>query len=118
VKDLAPEIYRQRAIIEGYPTKPLKANEIKAYLKGLSKAIDMKTLTEPVTHRSETYGEAAWIHWETSGAHFYAWDTPRLFFSVDIYTCKRFAIEDAVQYTKKFFKVKNVEYMNVNNREQ
>ena len=29
-------------------------------------------------------GWAGWIHWETSGAHFYAWDTPRPFFSVDI----------------------------------
>jgi hypothetical protein len=115
VKDLAPEIYRQRAVIEGYPARPLQAEEIKDYLKGLSKAINMKTLTEPVTHRSEIYGEAAWIHWETSGAHFYAWDQPRLFFSVDIYTCKKFDITDAIDYTKKFFSINHVEYMNVNN---
>jgi S-adenosylmethionine/arginine decarboxylase-like enzyme len=115
MKDLAPEIYRQRAVIEGYPNKPLKAGEIKEYLKGLSKAIDMITLTEPVTHRSDTYGEAAWIHWETSGAHFYAWDQPRLFFSVDIYTCKEFSINNAVNYTKKFFNIDHVEYMDVSN---
>jgi hypothetical protein len=113
MEDLAPEIYRQRAVIEGYPSRPLKATEIKEYLKGLSRAIDMIALTEPVTHRSETYGEAAWIHWETSGAHFYAWDQPRLFFSVDIYTCKAFAVQDAVEYTKKFFSIGHVEYMDI-----
>jgi hypothetical protein len=115
MKDLAPEIYRQRAIIEGYPNAPLKADEIKEYLKGLSRAIGMITIAEPVTHRSETYGEAAWIHWETSGAHFYAWDQPRLFFSVDIYTCKPFAIDQATTYTKEFFGVKHLEFMNVEN---
>jgi hypothetical protein len=114
--DLAPEIYRQRAIIEGYPNHELKAAEIKVYLKGLSNAIGMVTLTEPVTHRSDTYGEAAWIHWETSGAHFYAWDQPRLFFSVDIYTCKQFDISDALEYTKKFFGISHIESMNVDNK--
>jgi hypothetical protein len=110
MKDLAPEIYRQRAVIEGYPKSPLSAAQIKKYLSGLSVALDMKTLTDPVTHRSETYGEAAWIHWESSGAHFYAWDQPRLFFSVDIYTCKPFSIKEATKFTKDYFKLDHVEY--------
>jgi hypothetical protein len=110
MKDLAPEIYRQRAVIEGYPNKPLKAQEIKDYLTGLSDTLKMITLIEPITHRSPSYGEAAWIHRETSGAHFYAWDVPRLFFSVDIYTCKKFDIKDAVEYTKSFFSIEGVEF--------
>lgn len=108
--DLAPEIYRQRAVIEGEPNRALTATEIKKYLSGLSDVLQMKTLIKPVTHRSPTYGEAAWIHWESSGAHFYAWDTPRLFFSVDIYTCKPFNVFDAVNYTKEYFKINHVEY--------
>lgn len=110
MRDLAPEIYRQRAVIEGYPTRELKADEIKEYLKKLSDVLDMTTLIEPVTHRSPMYGEAAWIHWETSGAHFYAWDVPRLFFSVDIYTCKKFDVQDAVNFTKEFFDATDIEY--------
>ena len=110
MKDLAPEIYRQRAVIEGYPNRPLTAHEIKQYLNCLSDTLEMKTLMAPVTHRSPLYGEAAWIHWESSGAHFYAWDQPRLFFSVDIYTCKPFDIHDAVRITKDFFQVKELEY--------
>lgn len=110
MKNLAPEIYRQRAVIEGFPKKPLTAHDVEKYLSGLSNALDMLTLAEPVTHRSPKFGEAGWIHWESSGAHFYAWDQPRLFFSVDIYTCKPFRIKKAIDYTKDFFKIDHVEY--------
>jgi len=110
MKDLAPEIFRQRAVIEGYPKSPLKAKQIKEYLSQLSDVLKMHTLLEPVTHRSPLYGEAAWIHWETSGAHFYSWETPKLFFSVDIYTCKKFDVKDAVEFTKKFFDSDTIEY--------
>jgi S-adenosylmethionine decarboxylase len=46
---------------------------------------------------------AGWVHWETSGAHFYAWEDPLLFFSVDIYTCKAFDMAAAVDFTQAFF---------------
>jgi hypothetical protein len=63
----------------------------------------MHSLIDPVTHRSELYGWAGWIHWETSGAHFYAWEQPVPFFSVDVYTCKPFDVSMAVEYTRDFF---------------
>lgn len=103
MQDLAPEIYRQRLVIEGYPSKIIVDQEIKDYLKQLSVVLKMKTLIDPITHRSDKYGEAGWIHWETSGAHFYAWEQPKLFFSVDIYTCKKFKAMDAVKFTEDFF---------------
>jgi S-adenosylmethionine/arginine decarboxylase-like enzyme len=101
--DLAPMIHRQRLVIEGTCPKPITAEEIKQYLSELSVVTDMVTLIEPVTHRSDMYGWAGWIHWETSGAHFYAWEQPLLFFSVDIYTCKAFDPMKAVQFTRRFF---------------
>lgn len=110
MRDLAPEICRQRLVIEGYPTESLSDTVIKEYLRQLSDTLKMKTLIDPVTHRSERYGEAAWIHWESSGAHFYAWETPRLFFSVDIYTCKKFSAAKAVKFTKEFFNANKVVY--------
>ena len=36
----------------------------------------MNVLLDPVTHRSDRYGWAGWVHWEASGAHFYAWEQP------------------------------------------
>lgn len=102
-KDLAPEIYRQRLVIEGYPAQSITDDEIKDYLSKLSSTIDMIELITPITHRSDKYGWAGWIHWETSGAHFYAWEQPRLFFSVDIYTCKTFDPVKATEFTKQYF---------------
>jgi S-adenosylmethionine decarboxylase len=102
-RDLAPEIIRQRLVIEGVPAAPIRAEEIRRYLSELSQVIDMVQLIEPVTHCSDLYGWAGWIHWETSGAHFYAWERPRLFFSVDVYTCKAFAVDTAVSFTRDFF---------------
>jgi S-adenosylmethionine decarboxylase len=101
-RDLAPSIVRQRLVVEGTRTDRIDAAEIRAYLKALSRVCDMTVLIEPVTHRSDRFGWAGWVHWETSGAHFYAWDEPRVFFSVDIYTCKAFDSHEAVEFTRAF----------------
>jgi S-adenosylmethionine decarboxylase len=101
--DLAPSICRQRLVIEGTCDTPLSDTAIREYLVGLSDVCDMTILLDPVTHRSDRFGWAGWVHWEGSGAHLYAWDRPLLFFSVDIYTCKVFDMESAVDYTRRFF---------------
>jgi S-adenosylmethionine/arginine decarboxylase-like enzyme len=101
-RDLAPSIVRQRLVVEGTRAERIDAAEIRAYLKALSLVCDMTVLIEPVTHRSDRFGWAGWVHWETSGAHFYAWDEPRVFFSVDIYTCKAFDAHEAVEFTRTF----------------
>ena len=101
--DLAPMILRRRLVIEGECRWPIVEDQIKRYLKKLSDVCEMNLLVEPVTHQSDRYGWAGWVHWENSGAHFYAWDTPKLFFSVDIYTCKEFDIERACEFTRTFF---------------
>jgi S-adenosylmethionine decarboxylase len=103
MRDLAPEIHRQRLVVEGLVASPIAESDIVLYLKELGSVTDMTLLTDPVTHLSPAYGWAAWVHWETSGAHFYAWDVPRLFFSVDIYTCKAFDAAPVVSFTERFF---------------
>jgi S-adenosylmethionine decarboxylase len=106
--DLAPTIHRQRLVVEGEPRASIGAETIKAYLRSLSEVCAMTVLLDPVTHRSDRYGWAGWIHWETSGAHFYAWDEPQLFFSVDIYTCKAFDPLEVVEFTAEFLDTERV----------
>jgi S-adenosylmethionine decarboxylase len=101
--DLAPMIHRQRLVIEGRPPHPIDDVTISRYLVELGELCDMTVLTDPVTHRSDAYGWAGWVHWETSGAHFYAWEQPTRFFSVDIYTCKPFDPHEAVAFTGAYF---------------
>lgn len=105
MKNLAPEVYRQRMVMEGLRIEPFTAEEISAYLLKLGEVLDMISLAHPFTHLSETYGWSAWMHWETSGVHFYSWDKREpVFFSVDIYTCKRFDPQIAMDFTKEYFK--------------
>lgn len=101
--DLAPDIYRQRLVVEGTCADPITDGAIRAYLAELSDVCGMKALMEPTTHRSDRFGWAGWIHWEASGAHFYAWEQPLLFFSADIYTCKPFDASRVVEFTRDFF---------------
>lgn len=101
-RDLAPSVVRQRLVIEATRQHRISQREIVDYLYGLSDVCAMAVLMDPVTHRSERFGWAGWIHWETSGAHFYAWDEPFVFFSVDIYTCKAFDPDDAIAFTRAF----------------
>ncbi len=101
--DLAPDIHRQRMVIEGLIDQIVDEHQIVDYLSQLSEVLGMSRLAGPFTNRSEQYGWAGWIHWETSGAHFYAWEQPRRFFSVDIYTCKPFGPEEALDFTARFF---------------
>lgn len=98
--DLAPTIYRQRLVVEGISATEITAEMISDYLRRLGPVLDMVVLTDPVTHRSEMYGESAWVHWSTSGAHAYIWDSPLLFVSVDIYTCKAFDPAVAIEFTR------------------
>jgi hypothetical protein len=107
-RDLAPEIPRQRLVIEGSCREAITDVDIRRYLNALSHVCGMVTLSEPVTHRSDRFGWAGWIHWETSGAHFYGWEVPRLFFSVDIYTCKPFEPQAAVDFTREFFRAPEI----------
>ncbi len=106
--DLAPTICRQRLVIEGTCDTPISDTAIREFLVGLSAVCGMRILLDPVTHRSENFGWAGWVHWEGSGAHVYAWDRPVLFFSVDVYTCKTFDMEKAVQYTRRFFGARQI----------
>jgi hypothetical protein len=101
--DLAPMICRRRLVVEGTCRVPISDEQIRSYLAELSDVCGMRLLLEPVTHRSDLYGWAGWVHWESSGAHFYAWEQPLLFFSVDIYACKEFDVQSAAQFTREYF---------------
>jgi hypothetical protein len=105
--DLAPGLVRQRLVVEGLVDAPINEAAIARYLRELSEVCEMDLLQGPVTHRSPRYGWAGWVHWEASGAHFYAWDDP-LFFSVDLYTCRSFDSVRVLEFTARFFSTSRV----------
>jgi S-adenosylmethionine decarboxylase len=103
-RDLAPDITRQRLILEGTLHNEFKPEQMSSYCNDLSKVLNMNPITSPMCNHSPRYGWCAYMHWEESGMHIYSWDHRRpSFFSIDIYTCKKFNIDDAVAFTQEFF---------------
>lgn len=102
--DLAPDIFRQRLIIEGTTEEAIHPDRMSSYLIGLADAIDMVAYSSPSLSHHEDYGWCCHMHWVTSGAQMYTWDNRcPCFFSVDIYTCKSFDVLEAKDYTESFF---------------
>lgn len=103
-KNLAPKLIRQRLIIEGTTEKTVQPEKIKGYLLKLARVAKMEVLSDPITESAHEMGYAGYIHWKSSGCHFYSYFTTPPLFTVDIYTCKKFSILKVVEFTKKYFK--------------
>jgi len=103
-KDLAPDIVRQRIIIEGTLHNPFEPEDMDKYCHEVTKVLNMTYVTAPICNYEPHYGWCAYMHWKESGLHIYSWDNrePK-FFSIDIYTCKKFDPTDALRYTEEFF---------------
>jgi len=103
-KDLAPDICRQRMIVEGTIHNSFGPLDQASFCKEISKVLDMTPVSEPMTSFAEEYGWCCFMHWKESGMHIYSWDkrSPK-FFSIDIYTCKKFDPEHVINYTREFF---------------
>ena len=104
MKDLAPDIFRKRMIVEGTLKRAFAPLDMIGYCKEVTEVLNMTRVSSPFCSHDSKYGWCAYMHWKESGMHIYGWDnrTPK-FFSIDIYTCKDFDPMDAIRYTKEFF---------------
>ncbi|NQV13071.1 MAG: hypothetical protein HQ530_02090 [Parcubacteria group bacterium] len=112
-RNLAPEIIRQRLIIEGTTEKIVKPPQIGKYLLELSEVTGMEAISDPITGDAHKLGYAGWIHWRTSGTHFYSYHGNPPLFTVDTYTCKPFSIEKTVKFTEKYFNAIDIVWQEV-----
>lgn len=103
MQNLAPDLVRQRVIIEATTPQVIDEKQIAEYLVALSKELKMRPLSKPFTYPAENMGFGGWIHWITSGAHVYSYTTQPPLVTVDAYTCKPFSAEKAAEFTRKFF---------------
>ena len=104
-KDLAPDICRQRIVVEGTLHNVFNPVDMVRYCQQISIMLDMTPVSKPKTDFAEEYGWCCFMHWKESGMHIYSWDNrdPK-FFSIDIYTCKTFDPISVVRFTEEFFK--------------
>jgi S-adenosylmethionine decarboxylase len=114
VRNLAPHIFRQRLLIEGFYATDLTRERVGAYLHGVSSHLGLKAYGEPTIHspaglgKAENQGFDAFLPLVDSGVTAYVWSAAK-FFSIVLYTCKGFDEAAAIRYTREFFGAAEVE---------
>jgi S-adenosylmethionine decarboxylase len=110
VKDLAPQITRQRLLVEGYYTIEVDRAAVDRYLHGVAahlglRAYDAATIFSPGGQgKAENQGFDAFLPLIDSGISLYLWSSAR-FFSTILYTCRRFDERAAIAFTREYFGV-------------
>ncbi|MCK5827096.1 hypothetical protein KAH43_01120 [Candidatus Bipolaricaulota bacterium] len=106
---IAPEIYRQRLLIEGYYEKDITRDVLSVFLMSLAEHLGLRTYGEPVVYspetgmgKSENAGFDAFVPLIDSGISAYVWIQAK-FISILIYTCKGFDEDRAVAYAQDTF---------------
>lgn len=113
MKNLAPDITRQRLLIEGIFSTDLDEERIAAYLSGIAQHLALRTYGQPTIHATRGEGKAenegfdAFIPLIDSGISLYVWSAKK-FFAVLLFTCKHFDTENAVAYTRRFFSAEQI----------
>jgi hypothetical protein len=113
MEDLAPDITRQRLLIEGFFTIDVDEAVILAFFGHITTAMGLRTYGAPTVFapggdgRIENQGYDAFVPLIDSGISLYVWSGPR-FLSVIIFTCKRFDPHTAIDVTREFFHLSKV----------
>ena len=108
MEDLAPDITRQRLLVEGFFTVDVDEDVIRAYFERITTEMQLRTYGAPTIFapegdgRAENQGYDAFVPLIDSGISLYVWSGPR-FMSVIIFTCKHFDSSTAVRVTREFF---------------
>jgi hypothetical protein len=111
VKDLAPQITRQRLLVEGYYTIEVDRGAVDRYLRGVAAHLGLRAYGEATIFspgaegKAENQGYDAFLPLVDSGISLYVWSSAR-FFSAILYTCRRFDEDSAVAFTREFFGVR------------
>ncbi len=114
MRNLAPQVFRQRLLIEGLYTGEVTRERLAAYLHGVAGHLGLKAYGEPTIHspaglgKPENQGFDAFLPLVDSGIAAYVWSAAK-FFSIVLYTCKPFDEAAAARYTREFFGAAEVE---------
>lgn len=115
MKKLAPQIFRQRLLIEGFYKILVDKKVIKIYFTEITKALQLRMYGEPIVFSPEGLGKKdnqgydAFVPLTDSGISLYVWSNDK-FLSAVIYTCKVFDERMAIEVTNNFFGIDEIEF--------
>ena len=108
MRDIAPDITRQRLLVEGFYDVDLDDARVEEYLQGVAANLGLRTYGRPAIFAPAGEGQAqnqgfdAFLPLIDSGISLYVWTGPR-FLAVVLFTCTAFDEVEAVAYTRRFF---------------
>ena len=108
MRDLAPQITRQRLLIEGLYCIDVDRTVVESYLLGIASDLGLRTYGAPTVHapgglgKEENEGFDAFIPLIDSGISLYVWSQAK-FFAVVLFTCKTFDEKEAIEFTQAYF---------------
>lgn len=115
MKDLAPDIFRKRLIVEGYFSIAVTEQTISEFFAFLTSNLQLRTYGDPIIHTTSGQGKEAnqgydgFVPLIDSGIYLAVWSNQK-FLSLIIYTCKDFDSKKAVQLTNEFFGIETTEF--------
>jgi S-adenosylmethionine decarboxylase len=114
MKDLAPDIYRQRLLIEGLYEIDVQVETVHQFFNALLTGLGANAAGDAIVNSSlgqgklENQGIEAFLPLIESGVALYTWQSSR-FISLIIYTCKAFDEDKALAIVADFFELSQVE---------
>jgi hypothetical protein len=115
MKDLAPDIVRQRLLIEGLYSRHVDQPAVEAYLIDVAAHLGLRAYGRPIVHAPgdagspDSQGFDAFIPLIDSGISLYVW-SPKRFFAAVLFTCKRFDVNAALNFTRSYFAATELEH--------
>ena len=115
MRDLAPDIVRQRLLVEGLYEREVTRGDVERYLVDVAAHLGLRTYGDAIVHapsgagKEDNQGFDAFIPLIDSGISLYVW-SKRRFFATVLFTCKAFDEEAAVKFTREYFGAKQIEH--------
>jgi len=115
MKNIAPDIFRKRLLIEGYYNIDVTEETIKKFFSYITTNLSLRTYGAPIVHATNGFGKEvnqgydAFVPLIDSGIYLGVWVNKR-FLSLVIYTCKDFNGDEALRRTKLFFQINQAEH--------
>lgn len=113
MKNLAPDIMRQKLLIEGFYNIDVDKKVIENYFKKITSKLKLRMYGKPIIFSTSGKGKEgnqgydAFVPLIDSGISVYVWSNKK-FASIILYTCKQFNENLAIDVTQNFFKIKEI----------
>jgi S-adenosylmethionine decarboxylase len=116
MKDLAPDVFRQRLLIELTYTRSVTQTDVELFLRELPAELGLRIYSDPVVYspggegREINQGYDGFVALIDSGIAIYVWENAKLA-SIVVYTCKPFDEQRAIAFARRFFGADALEQM-------